>query len=134
MKYLYKAFKQEYLWLAMKNDVKQILQLHEEVHGIKGMMGSFDCMHAPWKTCPKAYQAAFQGKLKKPTIILEAACDFNLWFWHASFGFPGAMNDLNILNLSPLLDSFLDGTFTALEQDFIPFTIGSSFFLSIFLG
>ena len=134
MKYLYKAFKQEYLQLPTKNDVKQILQLHEEVHGIKGMMGSLDCMHVPWKNCPKVYQAAFQGKLKKPAIILEAVYDFNLWFWHASFGFPSAMNDLNILNLSPFLDSFLDGTFAALEQDFIPFTIGSYFFFLFFLA
>jgi len=66
-------------------------------------------MHILWINCPKGYHGQYKGKEKNPSIVLEVACDYNLWFWHASFGYPGRLNDINILNLSTLVDSFLDG-------------------------
>jgi hypothetical protein len=37
------------------------------------------------------------GKVKEgyflSTITLEAAADYNLWFWHAAYGFSGALNE-----------------------------------------
>jgi hypothetical protein len=76
-------------------------------------------MHTGWKSCPKAWQASFKtGKESGgPTVVLEALCDFNLWFWHALFGYAGSLNDLNILNLSPFLESLVDGTFLELEKN-----------------
>jgi Plant transposon protein len=51
-----------------------------------------------------------KGKEQKSTIVLEAIADYQLWFWHAAFGFAGSLNDLNILNLSPFLTGLIDGT------------------------
>ena len=61
------------------------------------------------------------------TIVLEAACDYNLWFWHTAYGFSGALNDGNVLSLSPLLDRMTDGSFAVVEEEsgVIPFFIGS---------
>jgi hypothetical protein len=63
------------------------------------------------------------------TIVLEAAADYNLWwFWHAACGFSGALNDGNILALSPLLDRMTNGTFHQLEEEarvVLPFFIHS---------
>nr|GEX68800.1 hypothetical protein [Tanacetum cinerariifolium] len=39
--------------------------------------------------------------------MLEAIADQQLWFWHAYFGVPGAINDLNVLYGSPLFDDLL---------------------------
>ena len=50
------------------------------------------------------------------TIVLEAASDNNLWFWHAAYGFSGSLNDGNVLSLSPLLDRMTNGTFKEVEQ------------------
>jgi hypothetical protein len=73
-------------------DARRVSALHEEKHRVQGMLGSLDCMHAGWKNCPIAWQGAFQGKEGHPTIVLEAFCDYNLWMWHAAFGWAGSMN------------------------------------------
>ena len=56
--------------------------------------------------------------------------DYNMWFWHASFGYAGSLNDLNILNLSPFLESLVDGTFHQLEMQShtVPFVISGEVF------
>ncbi|CAA7056828.1 unnamed protein product [Microthlaspi erraticum] len=44
----------------------------------------------------------------KPTIVLEAA-SYDLWIWHAFFGPPGTLNDINVLHRSPVFDDILEG-------------------------
>ena len=105
-----------------RSDARRLSALHEACHGVAGMVGSLDCMHVGWKNCPVAWQGSNTGKSGKPTIVLEAMADHNLWFWHHSFGWPGSLNDINIWNRSCLLKAFLDGSF-ARDVDF-EFTIG----------
>ena len=133
IKTMTQCFSQEYLRTPTCGDLKSILSLHERKHGVKGMFGSIDCMHVFWKNCPKGYHGQYKGKEKKPSIVLEAACDYNLWFWHASFGYPGTLNDINILNLSPLLDSFLDGSFQLVEGEVVPYELNGQKFSQVFL-
>jgi len=123
----------EYLALPTKGQVNQITTLHEKVHGVSGMFGSLDCMHCTWHRCPKAYHGAFQGSKRSPTIVLEAACDYNMYIWHAAFGFPGKLNDINVLNLSPLATAFLDGSLAELEAMSVQFCIGEQEFNSLYL-
>ncbi|GKE20315.1 ALP1-like protein isoform X1 [Tanacetum coccineum] len=86
-------------------DIQKTYQLHEEKHGLPGMLGSIDCMHWDWKNCPKALHGQFKRSTHKyPTLMLEAVADQKLWIWHAYFGVPGANNDLNVLYGSPLFD------------------------------
>ena len=106
----------EYLRLPTAEDMRGINQLHKKKHGVDGMFGSLDCMHTYWKNCPKAWAGSYKGKKGGPSIVLEGLCDYNLWFWHASYGYPGTLNDLNILALSPLLVSLVDGSFAELEK------------------
>lgn len=55
-----------------------------------------------WMNCPTAWQAAQTRKRLapgKPTSILEAIADHNLWFWHHPFGrLVGSLNGIKILN------------------------------------
>eukprot|EP00980_Cylindrotheca_fusiformis_P006445 scaffold1376_cov125-Cylindrotheca_fusiformis.AAC.11 len=111
------VYEEEYLRIPTADDLKNIVKLHKHQHKVDGMIGSLDCMHRYWKNCPVAWQGSFRGKEKRPSIVLEAASDYNLFFWHAAYGFAGTLNDLNILNLSPLLRSLVDGTFIGLEQE-----------------
>ena len=102
------------------------------------MFGSLDCMHTPWKNCPKGLQASFKSGKETcgPTVVLEAfLSDYHLWFWHASFGYAGSLNDLNILNLSPLLESLVDRSFTELEQSsmLVPFEVAGNMFHRLFV-
>jgi hypothetical protein len=60
--------------------------------------------------------------------------DYHLWFWHASFGYAGSLNDLNVLNLLPFLESLVDGSFKALEEaaGAVPFYVGGENFHALF--
>ena len=129
------VYTKEYLRLPTPTDVKNITKLHKAVHGVDGMFGSLDCMHTYWKNCPVAWQGSFQGKEKKPSIVLEAISDYHLWFWHASYGYAGTLNDKTILNLSPFLASLVDGSFIDVEQQAgaVPFTIDVEEFNKLFV-
>jgi hypothetical protein len=126
---------EEYLRVPTSQDIKNILRLHKSVHrGMDGMLGSLDCMHTYWDKCPVAWQGSFKsGAKKKPSIVLEAVADHNLWFWHASYGYAGTLNDINIINLSPLKEAFLDGSLEDLEKESVPFKIGEDEFHKIYL-
>ena len=84
-------YSEEYLRIPDANDLKSITKLRQEVHGVRGMFGSLDCMHTRWKNCPKAWQQSFKSGKESggPTVVLEALSDYHLWFWHASFGYAG---------------------------------------------
>ena len=73
------------------------------------MMGSLDCMHWTWKNFPSAYHGQYQGKEKEPTLILEAVASYNLWIWHAFFGLPGSLNNISVLDCSPLFEKIQNG-------------------------
>ncbi|GKA86254.1 RNA-directed DNA polymerase, eukaryota, reverse transcriptase zinc-binding domain protein [Tanacetum coccineum] len=61
-------------------DIEKTYALHEEKHGLPGMLGSIDCMHWEWKNCPKSLHGQFKKRDHKyPTIMLEAAADQKLW-------------------------------------------------------
>jgi hypothetical protein len=74
------------------------------------MLGSIDCYNWQWENCPKAWHGQHTGK-KGTSIVLEAACSYDLWIWHAFFGLPGSLNDINVLQRSTLLHDLLHGTF-----------------------
>jgi Plant transposon protein len=82
-------------------------------------------LHVYWKNCPYAWQGSFMGKEDGPTVIVEAVSDHNLWIWHASVGYPGALNDINVFDLSSLSKTMVDGT---LEANDVPFTAGDENF------
>ena len=118
-----------YLHTYVEDDAKHVSLLHEDVHGIPGMLGLLDCMHVHRKNCPITYQGASQGKEKFSTLVLEAIADHNLWFWHAVFGFTGSWNDTNILVVSPLHQQFLDGSHSKFDLEF---TIDEQVFNKLF--
>ncbi|XP_073307089.1 uncharacterized protein [Primulina huaijiensis] len=51
----------------------------------------------------------YAGRSGKPTIILEAVADYELWIWHAYFGLPGSNNDINVLSKSHLFVNLANG-------------------------
>jgi Plant transposon protein len=105
--------------------------MHFLQHGVDGLIGSIDCMHLYWKKCPMAWLALYGRKEKAPTIALEAFADYNTYIWHSAFGYPGSNNDINILEQSPLLAMWLDGSFHR-DLDF-EFTINGQQFKQLFL-
>ena len=129
------CFEETYLRAPDAQDLRQIDRLHKATHGVNGMYGSLDCMHTYWKNCPVAWQGTFKGKEKKCTIILEAVCDYNLYFWHVFYGCAGTFNDINVLRLSNLTNSLIDGSFHSEEQKsgVVPYKIGGESFDEMFM-
>ena len=98
-----------YMRRANEVDVRRILAINA-ARGFVGMLGSIDCMHWTWKNCPKAWHGQFQGRSKKPTLVLEAVASQDTWIWHSFFGISGKYNDLSIVQRSPVFDDLLNGT------------------------
>ena len=130
-----KVYASEYLRLPTVNDIKSIVQLHKNVHKVDGLLGCLDCSHTMWKNCPKAWAGSYTGKPGTPSLLMEAVVDFHMFFWHVSYGYTGNIGDLNVLNMSPLLDRMVDGTFHQLEQEagVVPFKINGETFDKCFL-
>lgn len=53
-----------------------------------------------------------QGKEKGNTIRMEVVCDADLWIWSLYAGLPGMLNDLNILQSSPLFAHMQAGQYS----------------------
>ena len=51
----------------------------------------------------------YRGKEGLATVILKAVADFDLWIWHAHFGLPGSLNDINVLDRSDLFANLAAG-------------------------
>ena len=45
----------------------------------------------------------------EPTIILEAVASQDLWIWHAFFGMLGSINDIDVLDRSPIFAALAEG-------------------------
>jgi Plant transposon protein len=98
----------------------QGLQSSKKFHLVKRTLG----------ICPDAkILCALQMLANHPTIVLEAMADHNLFLWHASFGWAGTLNDLNIWEGSDLHRAFLDGTWS--ETVDFPFAINQQEFTNV---
>ena len=102
-------FKSELRYLTNNEFIDVMKEFGER--GFPGCVGSIDCMHWVWKNCPTALAGLNKGKEKKPTIVIEAVCAYDLIFTHIFFGKAGSNNDINIINDSPLLHDILNGKF-----------------------
>uniref|UniRef100_A0A0D3C1W7 DDE Tnp4 domain-containing protein n=1 Tax=Brassica oleracea var. oleracea TaxID=109376 RepID=A0A0D3C1W7_BRAOL len=101
-------FGEEYLRRPTPADLQRLLDVGEH-RGFPGMIGSIDCMHWEWKNCPTAWKGQYSRGSGRPTIVLEAVASYDLWIWHAFFGPPGTLNDINVLDRSPVFDDIIKG-------------------------
>ncbi|XP_048614443.1 uncharacterized protein LOC125587639 [Brassica napus] len=101
-------FGDEYLRRPTPADLQRLLNIGE-YRGFPGMIGSIDCMHWEWKNCPTAWKGQYSRGSGKPTIVLEAVASYDLWIWHAFFGPPGTLNDINVFDRSPVFDDIIKG-------------------------
>lgn len=83
--------------------------------GFPGCIGALECEGWKCHLCPKRLQWIHVGKEGKRTLRLEAIFDLELWVWHIQFGFPGMLNDLNILDFSAHFCKLFSGQFPSVE-------------------
>lgn len=121
--------REEYLRSMTKADAMRVSAMHEQEFGVAGCLGCLDCMHVFWRCCPMAWQGQYKGKEKHPSLVLEGLADYSCWLWHAKFGYPGSLNDINIWDQSALLKDILQGLYTT-YLDF-PFTVAGTQFMRL---
>ena len=104
------CFEKDFLRLPNLKDIQKMEQQYR-ARGFPGAIGCIDCAGWKWKDCPVAWQGAFKGKDKVPTVRMEVLADESLRVWHFFFGQPGSRNDLNILDASPLFRAIRVGKY-----------------------
>ena len=107
-------FGDEYLRRPTPEDLQRLLDTGEK-RGFPGMVGSIDCMHWEWKNCPIAWKGQYTRGSGKPTIVLDAVASQDIWILHTFFGPPGTLNDINVLDRSPVFDDIFQGRALMLE-------------------
>jgi hypothetical protein len=107
------GFGEEYLRAPTVDDTKRLLEVNA-ASGFPGMLGSIDCNNWKWKNCPSGVEGMYKGG-KDKSVVLEAVASHDLWIWHCFFGCPGSMNDINVLQRSPLMDAIENGTMHFVE-------------------
>jgi hypothetical protein len=123
------TFGEVYLRAPTPAGIQRILQQNEDL-GWPGQAFSIDVVHWEWKNCSKAFAGAYLQHLKMismmvktkidagqytgkderlPTMALEVTVGPDLHIWWATFGYPGTLNDLTILDRSPLIGNIIEG-------------------------
>jgi hypothetical protein len=97
-------FGDKYLRAPNTQDTTRLMVMNS-ARGFSGMLGSIDCMHWRWDKCPIAWRGAYTGHKDRLTMILGVVASQDLWIWHVFFRLLGSLNDINVLNRSPLFQS-----------------------------
>ncbi|XP_052156408.1 uncharacterized protein LOC127774168 [Oryza glaberrima] len=108
------VFADQYLRAPTAEDTARLMAINTP-RGFQGMLGCIDCMHWRRKNCPTGWKGQYSGHVDGPTMILEAVASKDLWIWHSFFGLPGSLNDINVLQRSPLFQRLTSGTAPELE-------------------
>ena len=99
--------------------------------GFPGMMGSIDCTHWQWKNCPIAWQGMYQDRNHKRSIVAEAICGHDMYFYQVYVGLPGSLNDIAIMGQTTMQSNYvesgaIDMTYTVAGEEFPPSAVGRS--------
>jgi hypothetical protein len=119
------TFGDHYLNRPPNNEERKVILRHNASRGFPGLFASWDCKHFVWDMCPVHLQGQHRGHHQggKNTVILEAIADGSCYIWYANFGNPGSLNDLNVLDKSPIVGDILQGRFDLKTE---PYTINGN--------
>ena len=95
--------------------------------GFTGMLGSIDCTHWNWQNCPMAWGGQFHDRNGIRSVIAEAIAGSDMYFWHCCLGFPGSINDRQVLARSTISMAYLESPAASIE-----YTIGGTEFQGAF--
>ncbi|GJS59680.1 RNA-directed DNA polymerase, eukaryota [Tanacetum coccineum] len=71
-KCIHVLYNHKFLRRPSATDIEKTYKLHEEKHGLPGMLGSIDCMHWDWKNCPKLLHGQFKRRDHKYPTLMDA--------------------------------------------------------------
>ena len=92
-------FFKQFVYVPSGDEMQTIVDVYAKL-GLPGCIGSMDCTHIRWWNCPKHARQASTGKEGKPTLAFQLLVDHSRRILHVSKAFVGAMNDMNICDVS----------------------------------
>ena len=90
-----KHFKKEFIKMPEGEELSQILNVYSRL-GFPGAVGSMDCTHIPWLSCPSELTNLCVGKDPRPSLSFQVLVDHSRKIHHVSEGYFGGMNDINV--------------------------------------
>jgi len=101
LEFIVRRWETTYLRRPSQSELKKMMERSVE-RCVPGCIGSLDCTHWEWNQCPTGMAGAYQSRRGPRGVVVEAVGDEDLWIWHLFVGAPGSLNDINVLNESPL--------------------------------
>ncbi len=105
---LVSIFSKEYLRLPTSTEILRIEAKYVSL-GFPGAIACIDCSGIEWSMCPVAHQGRYTGRESRPGMRMEVYCDDELRIWRCAIGFPSAMNDVNVMHMSPFFNKIRTG-------------------------
>jgi Plant transposon protein len=103
-------FQEEFLRYPTTAELKYLMK-RMSLRGFPGAWASIDCSHVTWKNCPTALQGQYRNKSGQCSIVTEVVCDENRRAWSVFVGMPGSLNDINVMDHSPMVQDIMCGMF-----------------------
>eukprot|EP00170_Pyropia_yezoensis_P003756 contig_15772_g3767 len=105
------------IFLHPLNDAELAIMLQRNAaRGMPGCIGSLDSSQWDWKNCPKGQAGLYQNRKGRRAVVLGTACDEDLYIWHLFVGCSGSMDDLNVMQQSPLFHAVTAGHWPARNE------------------
>jgi len=108
MEFILKRWEPTYLRRPNQDELNTIMERNKE-RGMPRCMSSLDCCHWEWNQCPTGMTGAYQSRKGKRGIVREAVCNEDLWVWNLFEGAPGSLNDIKVMQQSPLYPDVTGG-------------------------
>jgi len=90
-----------YLRRPNQEELNTIIERNKE-RGTPWCMGSLDCCQWEWYQFPTGTAGAYQSRKGKRLNVAGAVPDEDLWVWHLLVGARGSLNDIRVMQQSPL--------------------------------
>jgi Plant transposon protein len=89
----------------------QKISIRMSCSGFPGCIGSLDFITLEWTNCQAVWSGYYKERGIKPSLILKAVADDQLYCWRAFFGMPGSSNDINVLYSSTFRSAWVAGQY-----------------------
>ena len=115
-RWIIRTYSDEFLNSWGEAEIKAEMEVNAK-RGFPGMMGSIDCTHWQWKCCPVAWQGMYQDRNHVRSIVAEAICGHDMYFYQVYVGLPGSLNDIAIMGQTTMQTNYMESG--AIDMEFL---------------
>ena len=95
-------FREAIIYMPEGADLQEILDVYRRLEFL-GCVGSMDCTHIRWLSCPFEFANFCIGKEGYPTLSFQVVVNHARMIRHASHGGYGTLNDINMCHIDTIV-------------------------------